>query len=155
METSRVGALALRDRLAHVQAGDFFEGTVLENLTLGRVGLTAADARTALQRVGLLEELRALPEGLDARLMYDGAPLTPSQLTRLLVARALAGSPRLIVVEESLESLEPAHRAQCVEALTREGAPWTLVAFVGDPQAALARACSRIINLDAVSEVST
>lgn len=147
VETSRARSPALRDRLALVQHGDFFEGTVLENLTLGRAGVTTADARAALERVGLLDEVRALPGGLDARLTHDGAPLTPSQLTRLLVARALAGAPRLIVMQASLESLEPAARALCVSALTRPGAPWTLVALVTDSGAALARACERTVSL--------
>lgn len=151
VETSRARSPALRDRLSLVQRGDFFEGTVLENLTLGRVGVTIADARAALERVGLLEEVRALPGGLDARLKHEGAPLTPSQLTRLLVARALAGAPRLIVMQESLESLDPAARALCVSALTRPGAPWTLVALVTDPGAALARACERTVDLTRAS----
>lgn len=149
VETSRARSPALRDRVAFVQHGDFFEGSLLENLTLSRVGVTTADARAALERVGLLDELRALPGGLDTRLTHDGLPLTPSQLTRLLVARALAGSPRLIVMQESLESLEPAARALCVSALTRPGAPWTLVALVTDPGAALARACERAVTLPA------
>lgn len=152
VETSRARSPALRDRLAFVQHGDFFEGTVLENLTLGRVGVTTADARAALERVGLLDEVRSLSGGLDARLTHDGAPLTPSQLTRLLVARALAGAPRLIVMQESLESLDPAARALCVSALTRPGAPWTLVALVTDSSAALARACERTVSLPALSE---
>lgn len=152
VESSRARSPALRDRLAFVQHGDFFDGTVLENLTLGRVGVTTAAARAALERVGLLDEVRALHGGLDARLTHDGAPMTPSQLTRLLVARALAGTPRLIVMQASLESLEPAARALCVSALTRADAPWTLVALVTDPGAALARACERTVRLPARPE---
>jgi ABC-type bacteriocin/lantibiotic exporter with double-glycine peptidase domain len=151
VESSRARTPALREDLAFVQRGDFFAGTVLENLTLGRVGVTTGDARAALERVGLLEELRARPEGLDTQLAHNGAPLTHSQLTRLLVARALAGSPRLIVVDESLESIGPAARARCVAALTRPGAPWTLVALVPDAGVALARGCERTVSLPELS----
>lgn len=147
VETARARTPSLREHIAFVQRGDFFEGSVLENVTLGRVGVTTGDARAALERVGLLEELRALPGGLDARLAHNGAPLTHSQLTRLIIARALAGAPRVIVVDESLESIEPRARARCVAALTRPGAPWTLVALVADASVALARGCARVVSL--------
>jgi putative ABC transport system ATP-binding protein len=147
VETSRERWPSVRDAVAFIQHGDFFQGTLLENLTLGRVGVTASDVRAALERVGLLDELRALPEGLETELGPNGAPLTACQLTRLLVARALAGSPRLIVVEASLDGLAPDLRARSVAALTRASAPWTLVAFVEDTDAELARACSRKVAL--------
>ncbi|MEW6432657.1 MAG: ATP-binding cassette domain-containing protein [Myxococcota bacterium] len=148
VETSRARTPALREHLALVLRNDFFEGTVLENVTLGRVGVTAAVARAALERVGLLDEVRALPGGIDARLSHTGAPLTHSQLTRLVVARAIAGNPRLIVVDESLEAIEPVTRARVVAALTRPSAPWTLVALVPDAHVALARACNRVVTLE-------
>lgn len=148
VETSRARTPALREYLALVLRNDFFEGSVLENVTLGRVGVTAADARAALERVGLLDEVRALPGGIDARLSHTGAPLTHSQLTRLVVARAIAGNPRLIVVDESLEAIEPVTRARVVAALTRPSATWTLVALVPDAHVALARACNRVVTLE-------
>lgn len=148
VETSRARTPALREHLALVLRNDFFEGSVLENVTLGRPGVTAADARAALERVGLLDEVRTLPGGIDARLSHTGAPLTHSQLTRLVVARAIAGAPRLIVVDESLEAIEPVTRARVVAALTRPSAPWTLVALVPDPHVALARGCSRVVALE-------
>ncbi len=151
VETSRARTHALREHTAFVQAGDFFEGTVLENLTLGRAAVTAGDARGALEKVGLLDTLRGLPEGLDTRLTHDGAPLTPAQLTRLLVARALASSPRLIVLKASLDSLEAEARAQCITALTRTAAPWTLVALVSDPHSAVARGCAQVVSLTELS----
>lgn len=151
VETSRSRTPSLREQIAFVQHDDFFQGTLIENLTLGRVGVTLADARAALERVGLLEELRGLPDGLETRLGPAGAPLTPSQLTRVMVARALASSPRLIVVEASLESLEPQARARCVAGLTRAGAPWTLIALTADSNAALAQSCARTLTMAELS----
>lgn len=152
VETSRARAPTLREHLALVQRGDFFAGTILENITVGRVGVTTGDARAALERVGLLAEVRELKGGLDTPLSHNGAPLTHGQLTRLLVARALVGSPRLIVVDESLESIEPEARAQCVAALTRSSAPWTLVALVADATVALARGCERTVDISELSK---
>lgn len=154
VESGRARAPSLREHLASVHRGDFFEGTVLENLTLGRLGITASDARAALEKVGLLDALRALPRGLDTHLAHNGAPLTQSQLTQLMVARALVGHPRLIVVDESLESIEPKARELCVAALTRKDAPWTLVALVGDASMELAKGCVRVVTLAELSKRS-
>ncbi len=151
VETSRARAPTLREHVAFVRGSDLFEGTVLENVTVGRENITALDARAALERVGLLEELRALPEGIDTHVYPSGAPLSPGQRTRLLIARALAGTPRLIVVDEPLEGLEAEVRARCVNALTRPSAPWTLIALVGEPGDALARACSSHRHLHELS----
>jgi putative ABC transport system ATP-binding protein len=155
VETSRARTPTLRQDLALVQRGDFFEGTLLENVSLGRPGLTAAEARAALDKVGLLDEVRALEGGLDTRLSTSGAPLTHSQLSRLVVARAIAGNPRLVVVDESLETIEPVTRARVVAALTRPSAPWTLVALVPDAHVALARGCERVMTLDALAGAPT
>lgn len=154
VETSLARTHAVREHIAFVQPGDIFEATVLENLTLGRTPVTTADARAALERVGLLDELRGLPEGLDTHLAHDGAPLSPSQLTRLQVARALAGAPRLIVVEAPLDSLQADDRATCIAALTRAGAPWTLVALVTDPHSEFARSCTRVVALRELSSAT-
>ncbi|HEY0883168.1 MAG TPA: hypothetical protein VGD87_16650, partial [Archangium sp.] len=62
-------------------------------------------------------------------------------------ARALIGQPRVIIVDESLESIEPKVREHCVAALTKEDAPWTLVALVGDGSMELAKSCLRVVTL--------
>lgn len=148
VETNRACSPALREQVALVQGGELFDGTVLENVVCGRSAVTASEARAALERMGVLDELRALPEGLDTHLRAGGAPLTPSQRTRVALARAIAGTPRLVVLDESLEPIEPLARRRCIAALTRPGAPWTLVAFVSDPGATLARACGTQVTLD-------
>lgn len=148
VETDRARSPRLRDRVAIIQHDDVFDGSVMDNVSLGRTQVTSSEVRAALEKVGLLEEVRALPDGLDTRLIPGGMPLTPSQHTRLLVARAIAGSPRLIVVDESLESVEPLARARCVSALTRASSPWTLIALVDDQSVALARACSQRLKLE-------
>lgn len=148
VETHRARSPRLRGDVAVIQHGDLFDGTVLENVTLGRTAVTANEARHALAQVGLLDEVRAMADGLDTRVFANGQPLTPSQCTRLLVARAIAGNPRLVVVDESLESIEASARAGAVTALTRKGAPWTLVAIVDDPSVALARACTEQLTME-------
>jgi ABC-type bacteriocin/lantibiotic exporter with double-glycine peptidase domain len=146
VEGHRAG-LALRDSVALVRARDSFPGTILENVSVCRPGTTAADVRAALDKVGLLEEVRLLPRGLDTELFADGAPLDTSQRARLALARAVLNAPRLLVVDGVVDGLSPEERQVVINTLTRPGAPWTLVALVDDPQSPLARACTRTVTL--------
>jgi len=57
------------------------------------------DVAAALQRVGLVESIEALPDGPETRLFDGGRPLTRPQLTRLLLARATLGAPPLLVLD--------------------------------------------------------
>ncbi len=142
VETKRARGPALRDQVAWIGPDDVFDGSALENVTVGRAHVTTQDARQALDAVGLLDELRALPDGLDTRLFHTGWPLTPSQVTRLLVARAIAGKPRLVVMDLPLDGLPKDVRERCVRALTAPSAPWTFVALVSEQSQALALACA-------------
>lgn len=151
VETSRARGPSFRTDLALLHRDDLFEGSVLENLTLGRDGLLAEHARAALEKVDLLDTIRSLPQGLDTPLERGGAPLTPSQAARLLVARAIASNPRLIVLDDLLEAVEPAARSRCLAALTAQPPRWTLAAIVADTDGPVARACQRVISLDEVA----
>jgi 3-oxoacyl-[acyl-carrier protein] reductase len=74
-----------------------------------------------VERVGLDDDIRSLPQGYDTELGVNGAPLSPAQVVRLVVARAVAASPRLIIVDDTLEGLDPVSRARTVAALTKKG----------------------------------
>ncbi len=141
--TSHTPSTALRDRVALLTSDDLFDGSVLENVVGGRPTVSVADARAALAQVGLLDDLQTRPEGLETHLASTGRPLSHSQAVQVLVARAIAGAPQLIVVNLALESLEPVPRQRCIDALTRPNCGWTLVALVPDANGALAGACAR------------
>lgn len=147
VDVRRANTCALHDEVVLVRADDLFAGTVFENVSLTRSGVTPSEVRSAVERVGLDDDIRALPDGYDTELGPLGVPLTTSQAVRLVVARALASSPRLIVVDDSLDGLDPVSRARTVAALTRRDAPWTLIALVSDPGSALARGCTEVRDL--------
>lgn len=151
VDVRRASGVALHDQVMLVRREDVFTGTVFENVSLTRPGVTPADVRAAVERVGLDDDIRALERGYDTELGFQGSPLTPSQTLRLVVARALAAAPRLIVIDDSLDGLDPVVRSRVVSALTRKDAPWTLIALVNDPGCALARACGDVRDLHTLS----
>ena len=137
----------LRRQMALVRGVELFPGTVVDNVRLGRQDLSYADISGALEAVGLLDELLAMPEGLEMVLRPNGRPLSHQQSCRLMIARAIAGRPRLLVLDGILDQIDlRAEPPSLVTVLFAPDAPWTLVCIT-ERQNLLAR-CSRVVRLE-------
>ncbi|NVJ13114.1 peptidase domain-containing ABC transporter [Myxococcus sp. AM010] len=139
VDTRRVSLAALRSQVALVRGVEVLVGSVLDNVRAGRAAVGPSEARRALAAVGLLEAVLSLPRGLDTPLGPTGAPLSSGQVRRLMVARALAGAPRLIVLDEVLEGLSERGRQEVMDSLLAPEARWTLVVLASEEDAAVRR----------------
>ena len=118
----------------------FFNMTVLENVMTGRhrlerVGLAAALLHTPLlrrvereSRESALECLRFLELGADAGKAADS--LSYGALKRLEIARALAGEPRLLLLDEPAAGLNPTEALEIDALIKRVAAQGTTVVLV-------------------------
>lgn len=136
----------LREQVALVKGVEVIEGTVLDNVRVGRAHVTHADARHALERVGLLDTVLALPDGLDTMLWTGGSPLSLGQANRLMVARAIVGRPRLLVLDEALDHMDTDIRETVLPAVLGPGATWTLVVVTHSDE--VAKLCDRVVQLN-------
>ncbi|MFM8603679.1 MAG: peptidase domain-containing ABC transporter [Gemmatimonadota bacterium] len=137
----------VRDRVGLLLGdADLFEGTVEENITLGRPGVGTAEVLAALNVVGAADQVQRLPLGLRTPLAGVGRGLPSTLRTRLLIARAIAARPRLLLIDECLATVETEARRALVAALTDRSAPWTLV-IVAHSQDLLALS-DRVLVLD-------
>jgi putative ABC transport system ATP-binding protein len=137
---------ALRAEVALVRDTEIFEGTIAENVSLGRAGLDIDRVRRALAVVGLSQEIARLPNGLETVLASGGAPLSRGQAARLALARALAGRPRLLLVDGVLDRLDARSRALASAAIFDDRAPWTLI--VATRREDVRALCNRCLVLD-------
>jgi putative ABC transport system ATP-binding protein len=135
----------LREQVALAGGTEVFAGTVLDNVRVGRADMPAADVRAALHEVGLLGAVHGLPNGLETPLTPGGAPLSAGQAARLTVARALAGRPRLLILDGVLDALDLSECPDLVPRLFDRSAPWTLLVATADP--AVAGMCDRVVTL--------
>ena len=106
---------------------EIFRGTLAENLSLNRVSVTTAEIRAALLAVGLWDEMLSLPQGLETMLQSGGYPLSSSQAIRLMLARAIATRPRLLLIDGALDRLPPKMRQRIWERLSDRRQPWTII----------------------------
>lgn len=144
----------IRDHVALVRGTELFTGTILENIRLGRQDMDLPAVTDALRKVGVLEEIQAMPDGLDTVLHPGGRPLSASQATRVMIARAIAGRPRLLILDDSLDPVDRAREREPIcDMLFHPNAPWTLLCITERPD--LLSRCNRVMLLEDgdVSEV--
>jgi ABC-type bacteriocin/lantibiotic exporter with double-glycine peptidase domain len=118
---------ATRQQIAYLGKAEVFEGTISENVRLGRPSVTAAAIRDAFGAVGLSASVARLPDGLQTHLAPDGHPLSNSELTRLAIARAIVGKPRLLLIDGTLDGLDLSVCPELLDVLFGSGSPWTLI----------------------------
>lgn len=135
LDTRDLSLSEMREDAALVAETDVFDDTVERNVSLGRTSVGIPEVRDALAKVGLLEAVLALPSGMQTALSSGGAPLTAEQADRLSLARAIAGRPRLLILDRVLDRIgDPAALAAVVDALFDPAAPWTLVCITNRPE---------------------
>lgn len=136
----------LRQHVALVRTVELFPGTIVDNVRLGRDHLTLEDVSAAIDAVGLRDELLELPEGLQTTLQPHGRPLSYRQASRLMIARAIVGRPRLLVLDGALDQIDrQQERETLISLLFSPSAPWTLVCITERPD--LLAHCNRVVVL--------
>ena len=96
---------------------NIFGGTLMENISLGRTGLDDAYIAWLVREVGLQPFLASLPNGYDTELDPTGRRLPRNVVQKILLVRALAHKPKLLVMEEPWQHIEERHTAQIQDLL--------------------------------------
>ncbi|HRJ40742.1 MAG TPA: rod shape-determining protein MreB [Caldilineaceae bacterium] len=111
------------------------------------IEITSAEVTEAMRKCGILEEIQHMPDGLDSILQPGGRPLSASQACRLMLARAIAGKPRLIILDDALDSVDrEREREPICDMLFDPKAPWTILSISERPDL-LAR-CNRLLVME-------
>jgi ATP-binding cassette subfamily C exporter for protease/lipase len=128
----RLDGVALRDwdagqRASHIgflpQEFALLPGTVKENISrfAGAAGGDAATIDAAVMRaaaaIGAHEMIGRLPQGYDTRVGISGTALSAGQAQRIAIARALFGSPRILILDEPNAHLDAGAHAALIETL--------------------------------------
>lgn len=136
----------LRSDFALVHGTEIVEDTVLGNLRFGRDDIHPDQVRQALQDVELWDEVLALPQGLNTPLSVGGDPLSASQASRLMLARAILQEPRLLMLDGALDVLSPGLRARISQHLLDQRHRWTVIVVTQMPD--IIAACDRRLDME-------
>lgn len=136
----------LRDKMAkNVSLEDIFEGTILENIIVGKPQVSTRDAVDAIAKVGLADKVNMLPDGLNTHILSGGKGFSSSFISKLILARCLVKKPRLMILNDFFSSFQRSEKEKLVQLVTDE-ALCTLVAVSNDPM--VMAACDRIILME-------
>jgi len=122
-----------------------FQGTLLENIAMGRRDATLENVQWAVEHLNLSEFVRSLPQGYNTVLDPQGKKLPRSTVQKLLLARSIADKPRLLLLDDPFEQIAAADRERIMRFLTDPKQRWTLVVSAPDPL--LPGMCSRSLHL--------
>lgn len=99
------------------QAPHLVPGTIADNIALYRTGISREDIVEASRQAHIHEEIMATPLGYETRLDAQVDELSGGQKQRLALARALVGSPRVLVVDEPTSALDRGNEDRVIETL--------------------------------------
>ncbi len=94
-----------------------FDGTVADNIRLGRPDASLEAVIFAAQQAGADGFIRALPDGYDTRIGERGARLSGGQAQRLALARAFLVDAPLVILDEATANLDPETEASILAAM--------------------------------------
>jgi ATP-binding cassette subfamily B protein len=113
---------------------EIFEGTIEENVRLGRPHVSHQDIRWALDTAQFSDELVHLPEGINTILVSGGRNLSRGQVQRLLIARAIAEHPRLLILDEAFTGIDEKTKLKIIKSLFAPENVWTVLDISHDAE---------------------
>ena len=136
---------SLRRRMGVVmQDGKLFQGDIFSNITISAPWLSMDDAWEAAEMAGVAEDIRRMPMGMHTLISEGSGGISGGQRQRLLIARAIAPKPRILLFDEATSALDNITQRVVSESLDKLKCTRIVIAH----RLSTIRHCDRIIVLD-------
>ncbi|MXN91848.1 ATP-binding cassette domain-containing protein [Flavobacterium sp. Sd200] len=83
-----------------------FNGTVADNIRIGKINATDEEIYNALKIANALEFVETLPQGIETNIGDSGSKLSGGQRQRLSIARAVLKNPPVMILDEATSALD-------------------------------------------------
>jgi len=136
---------SLRRKIGVVmQNGKLFQGDIFSNITISAPHLTMDEAWEAAEMAGLAEDIRNMPMGMHTIISEGSGGISGGQRQRLMIARAIAPRPKIIMFDEATSALDNITQKTVSDSLEKLRCTRIVIAH----RLSTIRACDRIIYLE-------
>ena len=109
---------SLRRRIGTVtQDGSLFQGDIFSNIVISAPQLSLYDAWEAAELAGIADDIRAMPMGMQTLISEGQGGISGGQKQRLMIARAVAPKPKILIFDEATSALDNKTQKQVSDAL--------------------------------------
>ena len=144
-DLTRVDIKSLRRKIGVVmQDGKLFWGDIYSNIVVSAPHLTLKDAWEAAEIASVADDIRAMPMGMHTIISEGQGGISGGQRQRLLIARAVAAKPKILIFDEATSALDNLTQKKASDAIDKLKCTRIVVAH----RLSTIRHCDRIIVLD-------
>ncbi|XME03581.1 ATP-binding cassette domain-containing protein [Lachnospiraceae bacterium C1.1] len=144
-----INSIDLKSLRKHIgvvtQNGKLFQGDIYSNIVISAPYLTVDDAWEAARIAGIDEDIRRMPMGMNTIISEGSGGISGGQKQRLMIARAVAPKPKLLIFDEATSALDNITQRKVSEALDAMNCTRIVVAH----RLSTIRQCDRILVFDA------
>jgi ABC-type bacteriocin/lantibiotic exporter with double-glycine peptidase domain len=130
----------------NIASDGIFDGSLLENITMGRSNVHLQDVYWILEQLNMNETVGKLPEGLNTQMVSTGRRFSQSFATKITIARCLVNKPKFVMLSNCFEHLDKNEKLRLMAFLTDKKNSWTLLVISNDP--IITSACDREMILE-------
>jgi len=127
VDLRQVNREGLRNKIGIATEVEIIEGSILENIQLNNTDISMHEINAALAAFNLVEDFAKLEHGLDTVLTGFGAPLSITQLQRLMLVRAIVTNPELLIIDGIIDNLSTEQTSTVIHYLNKRKDDWMLL----------------------------
>ncbi len=145
VDVEKVDLKSLRRNIGVVmQNGKLFAGDIYSNITISAPWLNLEEAWKAAEMAGVAEDIRNMPMEMHTLISEGSGGISGGQRQRLMIARAIAPQPKVLMFDEATSALDNITQKQVSESLSKLKSTRIVIAH----RLSTIRECDRIIVLD-------
>ena len=144
-DLSGIDLKSLRRKIGVVmQNGKLFQGDIYSNIVISAPQLSMDDAWAAAEMSGIAEDIRRMPMGMHTIISEGSGGISGGQRQRLMIARAIAPKPRILMFDEATSALDNITQKIVSESLEKLKCTRIVIAH----RLSTIKECDRIIYLE-------
>lgn len=145
IDVNKIDLRSMRKKIGSVlQNGKLFADDIYSNIVISAPWLTLEDAWKAAEIAGVAEDIKNMPMGMHTIIAEGGGGISGGQKQRLMIARAVAPNPSILMFDEATSALDNITQKQISESLDKLNSTRIVIAH----RLSTIKNCDRIIVLD-------